>query len=292
MANSWIYQTRGISVFLLLLCHLPHAASDLKSEYEAKAPLLATSQFGLPILMETSNQGSLLKTVIFGRLEHSYESVLDQLSNPTAWCGMMFLHLNTKACVPQTRQGSSTVTIYMGNKEYQPISEAQPLSLTFVAKIATPEGQAVKLQSEQGPYSTSDYLIIVEVAPLENCCTIIKFQLSFRTNPLIKSLANLYLNVFARKKFGFTMIGTAESGKPVYVSGMQGVLERNALRNYLAVTTFLDTLGENRERRFETWFDATAKFDQLKELSKSDYLKYKRMEYRQQVAAQMELVRP
>ncbi len=292
MANSWIYRTRRISVFLLLLCHVPLAVCDLKSEYEAKTPQLEVSQFSLPILMESSVQGRLLKTVIFGRLEHSYELVLDQLSNPAAWCGMMFLHLNTKACVHQTRQGRSTVTIYMGNKEYQPISETKPLSLTFVAKVETAEGQLVKLQSEQGPYHTSDYLIVVEVAPLESCCTIIKFQLSFKTNPLIQSLANLYLTVFARNKVGFTRIDTTRDGNPVYVSGMKSVLERNALRNYLAVTTFLDTLGENRERRFERWFDATAKYDQLKELSKSDYLKYKKMEYRQQVAAQMEVAGP
>ena len=100
------------------------------------------------------------------------------------------------------------------------------------------------------------------------------------------------MRAFARKKVGFTKVGTDQDGEPVYIGGMQGVLERNTLRNYLAVTAFLDTIGESDECRFEKWFEETEKYYQLKELSRSDYLKYKRMEQENQVSAQRELARP
>ena len=89
-----------------------------------------------------------------------------------------------------------------------------------------------------------------------------------------------YLATLGRDKVGFTVVGRTPAGEPVDVGGLRGTLERNTMRYYLAVDTYLDSMSqlpaERKQWRFATWYTATERYPrQLHELSRADYLALK-----------------
>ena len=98
-----------------------------------------------------------------------------------------------------------------------------------------------------------------------------------------------YLATAGRGKVGFTTIGSSALGESIYVSGMQGAIERNTMRYFLAIQSHLDTIAGPEELRFEQrvkrWFELTSQYNrQLFELDKEEYLKVKQREHANQLA--------
>ena len=99
-----------------------------------------------------------------------------------------------------------------------------------------------------------------------------------------------YLATIGRDKVGFTVTGKGTDGQPDYIGGTRGVVERNTMRYYLAIDTYLEAAGAapatQPERRFQTWFAAVERYPrQLHEMDKGEYLAMKRAEYVRQQAA-------
>jgi hypothetical protein len=70
------------------------------------------------------------------------------------------------------------------------------------------------------------------------------------------------------------------------VRGMRGAMERNAMRYYLAIAVYVDSLqlpeNERVSRRLQAWFDATERYPaQLHEVERNAYLTMKRDEIAQ-----------
>jgi hypothetical protein len=106
-----------------------------------------------------------------------------------------------------------------------------------------------------------------------------------------------YLKTMGRKKVGFSVVGRDREGRPIYVRGVQGMIERNAMRYHLAVQAYLETLQvpecDRFERRIERWFDLTSAHQrQLFEMVRDDYLRYKRRERAEQARLQHALHEP
>jgi hypothetical protein len=100
-----------------------------------------------------------------------------------------------------------------------------------------------------------------------------------------------YLATAGRDKVGFSITGKGEDGKPIYIDGVRGVVERNTMRYYLAIEAYLGAMGgpagERQEKRLRTWFDATERYArQLHEMERDEYLTMKRSEVQRQRAAQ------
>ena len=94
----------------------------------------------------------------------------------------------------------------------------------------------------------------------------------------------------ARDKVGFSTTGPAVDGKPAYVGGTRGLVERSTMRYYLAIDAYLAAISlppaAQLERRLESWFAATEKYPtQLHEVDKPAYLGMKRNEYKRQQTA-------
>ena len=88
-----------------------------------------------------------------------------------------------------------------------------------------------------------------------------------------------YLATAGASKVGFT------------ANGVRGTVERNAMRYYLAIDSYLDTMSlpadQRVEQRLQQWFSATERYPrQLHEMDRSTYVMMKRQEYgRQETAA-------
>lgn len=75
------------------------------------------------------------------------------------------------------------------------------------------------------------------------------------------------------------------NGKPKYISGMRGAIERNTMRYYLAIEAYLGSLSrppaQQEEYRLKNWFAATQRYPQLYEITQQQYLSMKRDELKQ-----------
>jgi hypothetical protein len=88
---------------------------------------------------------------------------------------------------------------------------------------------------------------------------------------------------------GFTVTGKQTDGRPLYIGGMRGLVERNTMRYYLAIEAFLGALSEppqaQLEKRLHDWFAAIEHYPrQLHEMEQGAYLEMKRKEIRRQQA--------
>ena len=91
----------------------------------------------------------------------------------------------------------------------------------------------------------------------------------------------------------FTDVRTfgGEPGKKYKVTlRVRGVVERNAMRYYLAIDAYLASLaapeGEQVERRIQAWFNASERYArQLREMDRATYVALKRGEYERQQTA-------
>jgi hypothetical protein len=97
-----------------------------------------------------------------------------------------------------------------------------------------------------------------------------------------------YLATLGRDKVGFSVVDHKD-GKPVYIGGVLGLLERNTMRYYLAIDAYLGAYSlppaEQAEKRIRDWYASTERYArQLHEMDQSDYLDMKRKELRAQAA--------
>jgi hypothetical protein len=88
--------------------------------------------------------------------------------------------------------------------------------------------------------------------------------------------------------------GTDGNGKPVYIDGPRGALERNAVRYYFAIQSFMNTLSYPEKNRFSgrisNWYDLTTRYrKQLFDLEKNDYITFKTKERTNQVLLQLSI---
>lgn len=64
------------------------------------------------------------------------------------------------------------------------------------------------------------------------------------------------------EKVGFTLVDNG--GAPDFVAGVRGVVERNTMRYYLAIDSFLASQSESPsaqlEKRLQTWFTAVERY--------------------------------
>lgn len=96
-----------------------------------------------------------------------------------------------------------------------------------------------------------------------------------------------YMATIASEKVGFTLVTDQAGGQKNLVGGMRGASERNIMRYYLAIDSYLASLAEppatRLESRLQHWFDATERYPrQLHEIGKTAYLSMKREEYQRQ----------
>ncbi len=234
---------------------------------------------GLRIVSEESE--TRVAAEVSGTLDHPFEAVARLLASPEDWCDVVSLHLNTKACVHGAREGETTLRLYSGRKHYQAPEDAFPLDYRFAPGTVGEGSSAVTLIAPEGPLGTRDHRIEVEAVRAGDG-TAVRFVCSYRPSVRSRWATALYLGTLGRAKVGFSSDGHDDRGNPVPVGGLRGVVERNAVRYFLAMEAFLETRDVPESARFEamlgTWFDLAARYPPLHEVSREEYLAAKRRE--------------
>ena len=245
---------------------------------------LAKNAYGRPLVIESSEGTGNISGNAYAILDFRFEDVSSAFKSPGRWCEVMILHINTKYCKAGAEASPSTLKVNVGRKTPQQLSDAYALEFAMRVVQATPQYMAVLLNADKGPLSTTNYRIELEAVPLEGNKTFMHLRYSYGYGLAGKLAMQGYLATLGSGKFGFTRIEAG--GKPVYVGGMRGAVERNTMRYYLAIESYLSTANKPPAMRFEYWFDATEQYRlQLHESDRASYLSMKKDEYQRQTAS-------
>lgn len=261
--------------------------APLHAKYTALEPQLNDNQFQRAIYLDSAESSSDLKSEIFAVVDYPFATVNTALNDPAHWCDVLILHINVKSCHVSNRKAGTMLAVNLGRKHYQALSDTFRLAFNYRAAVSTPDYFALELSAEDGPLSTHDYQIRVEATPLDDGRTFLHFTYNYAFGTTGRLAMQSYLMTLGKDKVGFTITGKQPDGRPIYIQGIRGAVERNAMRYYLAIDAYLAALSlppeQQLKARLQHWYNATDQYAlQLREVEREDYLAMKRREYRRQ----------
>ena len=261
------------------------AAAELRSHFAALHDHLVDSPFGRPLVLESSQSDDDLKGDIYAVLDQPYATVAPALRSADHWCDILILHLNVKSCRVSAGPPKG-LTLYIGTKHDEPIADSYRVDLSYRASPPDPDYMLVQLHADNGPLGTRDYRIRLEAVPAGGK-TFVHMSYSYGYGIAARIALQAYLDTIGRDKVGFSISGRQPGGQPDYVGGVLGLVERNTMRYYLAIESYLGAaqLPESQqvERRLHDWHAGVDRYArQLHELSDADYLTMKRKEIARQ----------
>ena len=279
-------------VALALLSLFPCPGADGQSSPPAEAAQAANAgraQILAALEIRSANSPQQIWAEVSGHLPFPFEEISDALADPASWCEFLALHLNTKACAHGSADGIPLLVLYSGRKHYEAPEDAYRLDYQFTAKRESGGALRVTMQAEQGPLGTRDHRIEVEASPQPEG-TAVHVRCSYAPSTFSRASTALYLATLGRGKEGFTQTVDPASGDKEPVGGVRGIIERNAVRYYLALDAFLQTrhvpLEQNLEATLRIWFDLAAQHPQLEEIEREEYLNSKGRERQNQIRLQ------
>lgn len=245
----------------------------------AARPLAAQEPPALRI--SSSEAEGELKGAVEATTPHAFEAVAAALGSPQAWCGILMLHLNNKSCELRQDADGPRIALTIARKHDQSAEQAHVLELRWRSAQATAQRLVVRLDAKSGPLGSSDYAVVLTATPLSATHTRLGFSYACRFGATARLLLQTYLATLGRDKVGFTVLQEGDGSR--LVGGLRGIVERTAMRYYLAIDAWLQTLPlppqQRAVARLERWFDATERHPrQLHEVDRATYLQAKRRE--------------
>lgn len=266
------------------------AAQNLLAKHTAMEQRLLKNQFNQPVVLDSQETPNRVTGEIHAVIAHPFAAVSRGLNSPEHWCDVMSLHINTKYCRAMVAPGGTTLTMNIGKKTPESLAAAPRMTFTYKVIGITPTYLAIQLGAKTGPLGTSDYRIELEATPLSNGKSFLHLTYSYSMNFAARMAMQTYLATVGSGKVGFTVLPKTGDGPPQFVGGARALVERNTMRYYLAIDSFLAAASEapaqQLDARLQSWFTAVERYPrQLHELDRSDYIAMKRDEYQRQQTA-------
>jgi len=287
VAAAILFSTASASAF-----EKPRQGEDiLLDTYHRNIGKLETNSFGLPLFLESFERDDRVHVDVFGIFDYPFSSVVNVLKVPANWCDIVSLHPNVKTCTYRELPDTWLLTFYIGRKVYQPPEDTRQVIYHY-RKVDQQQGYLdIILRADAGPFGTEDHTMRFKAVPLDGGRTFVHVSYSYNDSVVLRLAEKIYFATLGREKVGFTVTGTDRNGKPVYIGGPRGAIERNAVRYYFAIQSFMNTLRYPEESRFSMriskWYDLTTRYrQQLFDLDKKDYLTFKAKEHMNQVILQ------
>ncbi len=267
------------------------AADDtaaLQEQFTALTTRLSNNQFQRALYIDSTESSSTLKGDIYAILDYSFDSVNRVLNDPEQgpanWCDVMMLHPNTKYCRAANSGNGKILNVNIGKKNLQSLTYTYQMEFNYKTAANTNKYFRVNLNADNGPLGTKDCSIILEVVAINEKQTFLHIVYSCRYSMAGWLLMKTYLSTIGRDKAGFTINGIQSDGKPSYIGGMRGLVERNTMRYYLAIDAYMSALtlpaDKQLEKRLSNWISAAEQYQQqLNEVDSQEYIRMKYKEY-------------
>ncbi|MDO9404261.1 MAG: hypothetical protein Q7T87_09535 [Polaromonas sp.] len=255
----------------------------LQARQTALSAQLANNVFKRPLVLQSTDGDGTTSGDAYAVLDAPFSAVSTTFRNPGRWCEVLILHLNTKHCRADAASSPARIAVHMGRKKPQELTEASVLEFNYRLAASSPQYIAAQLNADKGPAGTSAYRIELQAIPAGDGKTFIHLRYAYAYTAASRMAMQVYLNTLGSGKIGFT---PAPGGKG-YVTGMRGAIERNTMRYYLAIESYLKLPAPQQlNARLERWFDATEQYaEQLHEVDRESYLAMKKLELQRQQAS-------
>lgn len=266
-------------------------AATLLEKYASLGEQLQKNQFQRPLVLDSVETPERLTGDIYAIVEHPYSALREGLSSPDHWCDVMLLHINTKYCHAVAGSSGTILRVNIGRKTPEDLAHVARINFNYSVAAATPDYLDIVLNAKEGPLGTSNYRIRLEAVALPTGKTFLHLSYSYSVNLVSKLAMQTYLKTLGRGKVGFTVTGKQANGQPVHVAGVRGLVERNTMRYYLAINSYLEAANAapaaQLEQRLQSWFTAVEQYPrQLHEMDRAAYLEMKRAEHVRQQTLQ------
>ena len=289
MKTSW--QRLAVLVVALWLAAPARAqdAAALRAKHDSLREKLAASAFQRPLILESTQNSGDLKGEIYAVVEQPFNVVGPALQGTAHWCDLLILHLNVKGCSAAGKPPAEVLSLNVGRKFDQPLDDGYKIDFAYSMPASNADYLGVQMDAETGPLSTRNYRFALEAVPLDDRRSFVHLSYSYAYGTAARLSMQAYLATAGREKIGFSVTGKADDGKPIYIDGVRGVIERNTMRYYLAIEAYLGALGapagQQQDKRLRDWFASTERHaPQLHEVERDDYLAMKRNELQRQKA--------
>ena len=284
--SGWLGAALLCALAGLVPAHAQDAAS-LQARYATLREALGNNPFQRPLYLESREDSGDLQGDVYARIEQPFGVVVPALQGMEQWCDILILHLNVKRCRAVPAAAGDTLSLNIGRKFDQPLADAYLFEFRYQVAPPQPDYLRVVLSAAEGPLGTSRYRIVLEVVPLDAGRSFLHLSYAYAQGTAARWATQFYLTTVGRAKVGFTIVGRRANGQPIYIGSTRGVIERNAMRCYLAIEAHLGALSapaaERREQRLNDWFAASERYPvQLHEIERGEYLQMKRMEIQRQ----------
>ena len=264
-------------------------AVALRTKHADLGEQLRQNQFRRALVLDSVEQPKGLKGDIYGVVDFPFEMVHAGLNNPAHWCDVMILHINTKYCHAVAGPAGTTLKVNIGKKTPEELADTPRVEFNYSVAANNADYLHIMLNAKDGPLGTSDYRIHLEAVALPANKTFLHLTYAYAVNFGGRLAMQTYLATAGSGKVGFTVTGKEPDGEPAYIAGVRGLVERNTMRYFLAIETFLESTRTapalQLEQRLQNWFNAVERYPrQLHEVDRPAYLEMKRAEVvRQQV---------
>jgi hypothetical protein len=271
----------------LLPCAARAEASDLKARYDQLRSELKPDANGHAMVINSSEQSNRLTGDVLAILDQPFAEVKTALKTPAQWCEVLILPFNTKYCHAVDGADGPALLLRIGRKVDQPLDRTYKLLLSWRNVASAPDFFETHMIAADGPMGTRDYRITLSAMPIDGNRTFIRLSYSYGFGMSGRMAMQVYLGTVGADKVGFTVEGRDEHGQPAYIRGVRGAIERTAMRYYLAIDAYVDSLkappGQQLERRIQGWFTAAERYPrQLHEMDRPAYVAMKRSEVERQ----------
>jgi hypothetical protein len=272
---------------LALVLAVPARGQDadaLRARHAALREQLAGSAFGRPLQVQSAGAAGKQEGEIFSAIAQPYGQVVTGLGHAQAWCDILVLQTNVKRCTTLRTDGVTALAVFVTRKPRESLDDAYRADFRYDVAAAGRDYLRVVLSSPTGPLGTTDYRIVLEAAPVDERRTFVHMSYSYALGIAARVAVQGYLATSGRDKVGFSIVDRRPDGRPVYVQGVRGIVERAAMRYYLAVEAYLGALDvpppRRLDKRLRDWRAAIERYPlQLREeLSADEYLALKSRE--------------
>jgi hypothetical protein len=273
-----------LRVALLCLALAPAAApaqdaGTLLARHTALQKELADNPFGRPLHVASTVSGGAHKGEVHAVIDVPYSVVGAALARPGHWCDILTLQVNVKSC----KASNDTIAAFITRKPRERLDSAHRIDFRFHAAAKSAQYLQVALNSDSGPVGTRDYEIRLEAAPLDARRTFIRMSYAYTLGTMARWAMDAYLSGSGSDKVGFSVVERLPDGRAVYVDGVRGVVERSAMRYYLAIEASVEALGvppaQRLDVRLRRWYAAITAYPQLREkIGADEYVEMKRRE--------------
>ena len=261
----------------------PDPVAGLHAKYLSLERQLQQNQFQRPLVLDSAETPNRLQGDIYAIMAYPFAVVSEGLNNPDHWCDVMLLHVNTKYCHATVGPSGTSLKVLIGKKTPEDLAAVPGVEFRYGVAAASPGYLEILLSAKEGPLGTSDYRIQLEALSLPDGKTFLHLRYAYSMNFAGRLAMQTYLRTVASDKVGFTVIGKQASGQPDYIGGTRALVERNTMRYYLAIDSYLAAASAapsaQLEQRLQSWFSAVERYpQQLHEMDRAAYLEMKRAE--------------